>query len=41
MKRALQSQFKTDEKVVFDPKDIIDNSCKYFTNIGINQFILI
>ena len=36
MKRALPSQFKTDEKVVSDPKEIADKFCKYFTNIGIN-----
>ena len=37
MKRALPSQFKTDEKVVSDPKEIADKFLrKYFTNIGIN-----
>ena len=35
-KRALPSQFKTDEKVVSDSKEIADKFCKYFTNIGIN-----
>ena len=29
MKRALPSQFKTDEKVVSDLKEIADKFCKY------------
>ena len=35
-KRVLPSQFKIDEKVVSDPKEIADKFCKYFTNIGIS-----
>ena len=36
MKRTLPSQFKIDSKIVFDPNEIVDKFCKYFTNIGIN-----
>ena len=27
---------KIDGKIVFDPNEITDKFCKYFTNIGIN-----
>ena len=35
MKRTLPSQFKIDGMIVFDPNEIADKFCKYFTN-GIN-----
>ena len=35
MKRTLPSQFKIDGRIVFDPNEIADKFCKYFTN-GIN-----
>ena len=35
-KRVLTSQFKIDEKVVSDPKELADKFCKYFNNIGIS-----